>query len=495
MSKHATNTATGRSAIAITQEESNLKAVELRKQDDALEVLWTKSGKTSNGDWSSFAAECGLSTTTTKRTKVSGDKVGVVGFDSTGVAFYRIDAPAVGEDEVEAIVKIQAETMLPLPAEEMELAWRRGPVQDGKAAITVAAARKESLQTLVDNVRGFEPARILLDCEAIVRAWTEFFSGIEKENALVTSLTARSTLLCLVEDGHLSNATVLDIGLEDYLRTRRNLPGTIELAEQTEITERLSQDIRSILESYGYSEYTMVPISVLSDGSDAIKGIVSSLKSAGFNATVATPEVKNLRVQREFEVAQLYEYRLPVGLALMALDTPAVGLDLFANLYKPASLKKKRSGLYPLKITGAIAAALLVALAIVSYGVDVASEKRLSRLAAEPQFKELVERQALIENVARQRPDLLQLLNDISSGENNRGIQLDSFYFRKAQPITISGDVQNNDQLYDFQKYLLSKKGITDVNIQNTSRDSRTKRLRFTITFHYKTFTKKSTRA
>lgn len=98
----------------------------------------------------------------------------------------------------------------------------------------------------------------------------------------------------------------------------------------------------------------------------------------------------------------------------------------------------------------------------------------------------------LIENIAKQRPDLLQLLSDINSGES-RGIQLDNFYFRKGQPITIGGEAQSNDQLYDFQKYLLSKNGISDVNIQNTSTDSRTKRLRFTITFNYKTFTKKST--
>jgi Tfp pilus assembly protein PilN len=133
----------------------------------------------------------------------------------------------------------------------------------------------------------------------------------------------------------------------------------------------------------------------------------------------------------------------------------------------------------------------MTVLAIVSYGFDVATEKRLSRLEGQAGFKELVERQTLIKTVARERPDLLQLLSDINSGEN-RGVTLDSFHFKKGQPVTVSGQVQDNDQLYDFQKSLLNKKGITDVNIQNTSRDSKTKRLKFTITFHYKTFTKKS---
>jgi hypothetical protein len=490
MSSSEANRAAGQSAVAIAQEENKFKAVELRKREGLFEVLWTKSGKAGDGSWSGFAAECGLPTVTTKHTRFSGDRVRVVGFESTGVAFYRMDAPAVAENEIEALVKMQAEAMLPLPAQEMEIAWRRGAVRDGKAAITIAAARKQPLQALVDNVRDFGPAKILLDCEAMVRAWRAVFSQ-SKQDALVVDVTARSTQLCLVENGHLSNATVLDIGLEDFLRTSRSLPGGVDLADQTEVTERFSQDIRSVLASSGYSEPTNLPVLVLSDGSGAMESIVCFLKSAGLNAAAALPEVGSFRAQSGFDPAQIYEYKLPIGLALMALEKPADGLNLFANLYDPAGTKKKDYGSHSLKIAGAIAAVLLTVLVIVSYGFDVATEKRLSRLEGQAGFKELVERQTLIKTVARERPDLLQLLSDINSGEN-RGVTLDSFHFKKGQPVTVSGQVQENDQLYDFQKSLLSKKGITDVNIQNTSRDSKTKRLKFTVTFQYKTFTKKS---
>ncbi len=490
MSSSEANRAAGQSAIAIAQEENKFKAVELRKRDADFEVVWTKSSKASDGDWSGFAAECGLPPVTAKHVRFSHDRVGVVGFDSTAVAFYRIDAPAVGEDQIESIVKMQAEAMLPLPAEQMEIAWRQGPARNGKVPITIAAARKKLLQALVDSVRSFEPARILLDCEAIVTAWKTVFSE-SKQDALVVSLTARSTQLCLVEGGHLSNAVVLDIGLEDYVQTSLNLPGGGDLFDQTEVTDRLSQDIRSVLESSGYSEQTHLPVLVLSDGGDAIESMVSCLRSAGLDARVALPEVGILRSQSGFSPAQLYEYRLPIGLALMAIEKPADGLNLFENLYEPTGTKRKDYGLHSLKIAGAIAAVLLTVLAIVSYGLDVATEKRLSRLTAEAGFKELVQRQTLLKTVAQQRPDLLQLLSDINSGDS-RGITLDSFYFKKGQPVSISGQVQDNDQLYDFQKSLLSKKGITDVNIQNTSRDSKTKRLKFTLTFHYKTFTKKT---
>lgn len=491
MSSSEPNRAAGQSAIGIAQEENKFKAVELRKRDADFEVVWTKSGNTGDGSWSGFAAECGLHQVTAKHVRFSHDRVGVVGFDSTGVAFYHIDAPVVGEDQIESIVKMQAEAMLPLPAEQMEIAWRQGAARNGKVPITIAAARKELLQTLVDSVRSFEPARILLDCEAIVTAWRAAFSQ-SKQDALVVSLSARSTQLCLVEGGHLSNAVVLDIGLEDYLQTSVNLPGGADLFDQTEVTGRLSQDIRSVLESSGYSEQTHLPVLVMSDGGDSIEGIVSCLRSAGLDARVALPDAGILRSQSGFSPSQLYEYRLPIGLALMALERPADGLNLFENLYEPTGTKKKDYGLHSLKIAGAIAAVLLTVLAIVSYGFDVATEKRLSQLTAEAGFKELVQRQTLLRTVAQQRPDLLQLLSDVSSGDS-RGMTLDSFYFKKGQPVTISGQVQDNDQLYDFQKSLLSKKGVTDVNIQNTSRDSKTKRLKFTMTFHYKTFTKKAT--
>ncbi len=490
MIDNAAKTGASQSTIAIAQEDNKFKAVELKRQNGAFEVLWVKSSEISNKSWSSFAAECGLSAVTSKQAKPNSDRIGVVGFDSTDVAFYRIDTPAIEEDEIEAVVKMQAETILPLPIGQMELAWRRGSIRDGKIAITIAAARREPLNTLVNNVRGFEPARILLDCEAIVRVWKAVFSG-GKEDALIVSLAARRTQVCLAEKGRLSSGIVLDTGLEDFLAAFGNPPSGAELPEQTEIAERFSQDIRSVLESFD-NEHRALPVFVLSDGSSAIDSVAACLKAAGINAKAVVPDVKSLQLQGEFGVSQVYEYRLPIGLALMSLEQSADGLNLFANLYDPSGIGRKRSSLYSLKMAGVVTAALMVMLAIVSYGLDVAENNRLAMLVARPDFKELFERQVLIENIARQRPDLLQLLSDINSGEN-RGIQLDNFYFRKGQPITIGGEAQSNDQLYDFQKLLLSKNGVSDVNIQNTSTDSRTKRLRFTITFHYKTFTKKST--
>jgi len=510
------------SAIAMSREESGLKAVEVVKLADALEVLWVKSSQDSSANWQLFAAECGLSVGLAEQQKTDGDKTTVIGFSSIGVAFYHIGLPAAKESEIKAMVGMQAETLLPLPVEQMELAWRAGRVRNGQVAVTVAAARRENLQRFVENVRGLNPARIMLDCEGAVTAWKELFCGDAKD-AVVVNLTARSTQVCLAENGRLSNAIVLDMGIEDFENKDEPKqilrPGSsrIRRAESTdsgraETTERFIFDVKSALEAFGYAEAVNLPIYVLSDGSSTLKGIVACLKSAGLNVKAALPQIQKVRAQTDFGIEQLYEYRVPIGLALMALETHVLrpgsvlgtpiggradGFGLFDSLYRPAGTKEKKAILYSPKIAGAIAAIMLAAFIIVSYVIVVitpgAIEERLQTTDSSVNIDLLMQRHNLTRIVAMERPNLLELLKQISeSGDSS--IKLESFHFKKGQLVSITGQVQGPDQLYKFQEALMNKSGVKDVKILNPSRDSKTKKLKFTMTFHYRNFTNKGTR-
>ena len=500
MSNNVSGVGTRLSAIAIAQDESQLKAVELGKQGGAFEVLWTKSSEMGRTDRRLFAAECGLSVKPTGQTKTDGDKIVVVGFDSTGVAFYRIDVPAAKEEEIAAMVRLQAEARLPLPAEQMELAWRADRGQDGQMAVTIAAARREYLQGFVEDVRGFGPAKILLDCEGIVKAWRAFFSGGERR-AVVVSIGSRNTQVCLAEQGRLINAVSLDMGMKDFSAVQED-----SIGGQAETTERFAQDMRSVLELFGYAEPAQLPVFVLSDGNGAIESIVSCLESAGLNVAAALPEIKKLGAQMELGAEDVYEYRVPIGLALMALEARAEELNIFEHLYNPAGEAKKKRWLYSPKAACAIAAIMLSALVIVSYAVDVVNLKYLRASASGVNMNRLMERQKLIKTVARGRPDLLQLLNEVNTKDSG-GILLDSVHFKKGRPVSISGQAPGNDQLYKFQAALMSKKGITEVEIQNATLikagggsspqrqgGARGGRLKFNMTFHYKSFTRKGTR-
>ena len=107
---------------------------------------------------------------------------------------------------------------------------------------------------------------------------------------------------------------------------------------------------------------------------------------------------------------------------------------------------------------------------------------------------ELLEREKLIKIIAGQRPDLLSLLKEINAGES-KGVLLDDFTFKKGQPIKIAGQADNAESLYKFQKNLLAQKNIKEVKIQSTSVDRKSKKVKFSMTFHYKNFTRKKSRS
>jgi len=491
MSNNVAGIETRPTAIAISQAEDKLRAVCLQKQGYGFEVLWTKSSEVSQTDWHRFATECGLLTKPTGQAETDGNKIVAAGFDSAGVVFYRIDVPSVKEEEIAAMVRLQAEARLPLPAEQMELAWRSGQAKNGQVAVTMAAARREQLQGFVENVREFKPTKILLDCEGIVKAWRQLFSGDDKP-AVVVSIGVRSTRICLAESGKLINAVSLDMGIEDFSAAKKS-------ARQAETAERFAQDTRSVLELFGYAEPTGVPVFVLSDGSGMIETIVSCLGSAGLNVKTALPKPPYLAAagtETKFGVEETYEYGVPIGLALMALDSDAAELDIFERLYSPVEEGTKKDWLHSLSVTSVIAAVMLALVVIVFYAVDVATlnaiEKRLRGSEARTGGDLLVQRQKLIRTIALQRPDLLELLNQVNSS-NGKGIMLDSLYFKKGQPVSISGNAQNTEQLYEFEKTLLSKNGIKEVKIRSQAKEAKGGKLKFTITFHYKNFTKKGT--
>ncbi len=475
------------SVVAIVNDDNEFKGVGLRKQGGSFEILWTRSNENADVNWRGFAAECGLSVEPTAFEDIDSNRMVVVGFNTEGTIFHRTTVPAVGDKEIESIIELQAEMRLPLPPEQIELAWRADQLPDGQMGVTIAVARKEQLQKFVGDVRCFEPAKILLNCEGIVKIWEALFSG-NKENAVVLSAGAHNTQVCLVEEGRLSNAVVLDIGVDDFSMTSTE--------EQTETTERFAQDMRSVLDLFGCSGQEDLPVFVLSDGSASYVSIVSSLRLAGLNARVATPELSGIMAKNELSDEDIYQYRTPIGLALLALEADSDELNIFENVYNPVQKVVKKHWLYSSTATIAIASIMLVLLVIVSYAVDITGpssiEKRLEASVSDVDMNMLVKRQQLIKTVARERPDLLDILKLVNeSGE--KGITLTGFYFKKGQPVSISGQVSSNDQLSRYEKNLQNTKGIEKVNY-TANTNVKSKKITFTMTFHYKNFSRKTTR-
>ena len=476
-----------RSVVAVVNDDGVFKGVGIHKQGGSFEILWTRSSEDPDAGWRDFAAECGLSVERTMLEDADSDRMIIVGFNTAGTIFHRTTVPAVEDKEIESIVELQAETRLPLPPEHIELTWRADKLNDGQLGVTIAVARKEQLQKFVDNVRCFQPTKLFLNCEGIVKVWEALFAG-NKENALVLSAGAHNTQVCLVEKGRLSNAVVLDIGVEDFSSTSAE--------EQTETTERFAQDMRSVLDLFGCSAQEM-PVFVLSDGGATYVSIVSSLRLAGLNARVASPELDGIMARSELSDEDIYKYRTPIGLALLALDADSNELNIFEKLYNPVHKVVKKRWFYSSTATFAIACIMLVLLVIVSYSVDIAGpnsiESRIKETVSDVDMNQLVKRQQLIRTIARERPDLLDLLKLVNeSGE--KGITLTGLNFKKGQPVSITGQASSNDQLSRYEKNLQKAKGLEKVNC-TANTNAKSKKITFTMTFQYKNFSKKITRA
>lgn len=476
------------SVVAIVNDNSGFKGVGLRRQGGSFEILWLRRSEEPDMNWKEFAGECGLSVDRAMGEEFDSDRMVVAGFSTAGTIFHRTTVPAVGDKEIESIVKLQAETRLPLPPEQIELTWRADELNDGQFGVTIAVARKEQLQKFVDNVRCFQPTKLLLNCEGIAKVWETLFAGKE-EKAVVLSAAAHNTQVCLVEEGRLSNAVVLDMGVEDF--------STTAAEEQTETTERFAQDMRSVLDLFGCTDQEQLPVFVLSDGGPTYVSIVSSLRLAGLNARVACPELDGIMARSELSNEDIYRYRMPIGLALLGIDTDSKELNIFEDLYNPVRKVVKKHWVYSSTASFAIACVMLVLLVVVSYSVDITGpksiEKRIEESISDVDMSELVKRQQLIRTVAKERPDILDLMKIVNeSGE--RGITLTGLNFKKGQPVSVTGQVSSNDQLSRFEKNLQKTKGIENVNY-TANMNTKSKKITFTMTFHYRNFSKKATRA
>jgi len=179
-----------------------------------------------------------------------------------------------------------------------------------------------------------------------------------------------------------------------------------------------------------------------------------------------------------------------LGLSLIALERPLAALNLFERIAAQEEQEKMTSAWRSVFVAGAVAAAALVALFVTVYLTDVAGARRWTALVARPDFEAARQHQALLKTVARYRPDMLELLTCINAGKND-GIVLDNLHFKKGQTVLIVGQAGNTEQMWAFEKNLRTQKDISAVAIVNPTQDSKTRKVKFTITFSYKGFSRK----
>lgn len=453
------------------------RGVELKRLGGRFQV-GCKRQMASEGNWSSFVKS---TLSASRPSGESGDLAPVVvSCGSTGIGFYRIEIPPVEESEVAGIVRMQAESLLPLPADEMELAWRvSGTSADGRVC-TIVAGRTTQLRGTVAAAKGCKASGILLACEGVVRLWRELAGG-SNDRSVIIHVRANDTWVLLAQDGQLCRAVTLDVGAND-------LPGCGDEASDSPDVELFVYDLRSTLELFE-GDGAVSGVFVLSDSQQRYSGLISHLSDSGINTESAVIDADRLVLSGpdgDDGGGGILDYVEVIGAGLLALEGGGE-LDLFSELYRPgeSAAGSDRPGLFKF---GCIAAAVMLVLCLMVFkAIDKAGLARLEST----DLSILIAQQETREQIAAQRPDILDMLNKlIESGPD--GVLLDSFRFKKSQAVTISGTAKSLEILYAFEKALMGKSGISDVTIQNPVVDEKKKAVTFRMTFHYMNFTKKT---
>lgn len=409
----------------------------------------------------------------------------IVGVDAGAVAFHHVTVPAVKGDDMPAVVRMQAEALSPLAIDDMTFAWHAGVGSDGQLPVTIATAKTDHLQQVIRQYEHLHPARFLLEGQAAVKVWRLLCPGAEGL-AVIINFTANGTLLCLAEPTGLAGGsyqlihqTTLDVTLDD-----------LRVAEGAGVNrQRLIVDLLGALKLFGVSGQETPAVFILAPGDGAVSDLAQALNDRGLETKIVMAMPGNLSTGRDFSQADLFEYLIPVGLALLGLDEDAMALDLFAELGQPDRETSKDRQRRSLKKKVALVVGLVVVGVVVAYVSDIMQLGRLEKAwqqgGDELSAVELIEQHRLRKNIARQRIDMLELMSRVQAALPD-GMLVDRVTFKRGRRMSLEVSTKNIDQVYEFQKALTEQKGIKAVK-PSVAID----RKKATVTFDYKTFTTK----
>lgn len=445
-----------------------LRAVMLKKSYDSYRLVWKKTAG-ADENFGSFAnrvfapqpcgSECDTAT------------ANVIGMDTSNVAFYRIEIPPVKEKQVASIINMQAETLLPLPLEQMSIAWNMDSLRDGKHPVMIAAAKSDQLQSFVAELEDSQPSQILLNCQGTAKAFTELFGSDEKEFVIVNICPAITEVI-LIRDGSFAHAVTLDMGSRDFDAEEQHYTGD----------GLFIHDIRDALEVFGCAADTRTYVVSESDGANG--ELILHMRSEGIMAECAV--LSGDRLGSDISSAQICQYLAAIGLGMLVIDGDDDSLNLFEDIYTPRNIQDKTESLGSLRKPAVIAACMIVLSLFVFKAVDKAN---LATLEA-TDFSDVIARRDTQELIARQRPDMLDVFTKINES-CPKGMMLDGFTFQRNSPVSISSTIKDRDKLYKLQQDIDSKKGISNVQIKSQLLDEKKKQINFKMTFDYKNFTKK----
>lgn len=454
------------SAAAFTKMPSGkCCAVKIEQTPAGVKLLWKHTGPAE--DLNDALAGAGL-----QSSKIHT----VLGIDPPGIAFYNIEIPLVPDAQLDSIVRMQAETILPLPLEQMEIAYHRGKVIADKCRVTIAAGRTAQLSSEMIFAKNCKAAGIVLSCQGTVKAFDTLFD-IGRQKYVILNLRKYDTQVLLSEDGKLAGAAKLDVGIDD-----------LNGADQ-QYAEIFIYDLRNTLEMFGLDSAEETALYVFSKSRPLTEEIVAGLNDLQMPAKAAELKPHAITGETVSEEEDICQYLAPIGCAMLTLDEENRPLDLFSRIYNTDKKKKKVSGFASLIRAAVIFAIMLIA---TFFTFNHLNKIELTRYDNDD-IDKLVAQQKIRKLIAGQREDVLKLITLINE-KPPAGMMIDSISYKKGEKVTIASHASSHEQMRAMRDFLSSKREFSEVVRQNPTFDEKSKKYAFKINFYYNKRGRKSIR-
>ena len=395
----------------------------------------------------------------------------VVGVDSSRLRFLGIRIPVVEQIQRYPLIQTQAEGMLPLSADQVSLAWRTEQDSQGLLCRTVAV-RKELLQSVLNQSEQIQA--VTPEAVGLAKAW-ERFGRISEQQCILLYRRKNDFLVAMLRDEHLQRSAVVDAEGADLWN---GVPSGL-----------LFQDILTEIEGMGAECEQKLPLYILSENTqdDFLDALNTQIQELGWKTEVVFLE-DFPRQDCGLEVLEAF------GLALTAITDQCVDYDFqqAETLGQPEETNANAG--MQLRKAIMITIALLVFALGISYWSIKKDVKLLHRVMAASHedltVQQVLAEQAYRETVARARPDMVDLFQRIQKCQGS--ILLDTVEFEKGKPAKITATADSYDAAYQFQKELeaRNKNVITKTKLLEPRLDQKGNKVKFTITFHYRNFSK-----
>lgn len=388
--------------------------------------------------------------------------------DTAQVGFYPFAVPLVEGPKLEVFISAQAEAVIPMPLTQAAFTWRIVQQDSAVQRGFLCAVRRSYVQELMGLAVG-RVGSILPDVTGLARAWAAMFESTSQP-ALLIQLRRHHCILALCEQEKLIRAAAADWDGPSITTLLRDLPSLLETLQVS----------------------SSIPFYITGLESEA-KALCEALTNAGkttFLWRISENKIHALGLTTA--PAEVLDCPQAAGLALAAMDGESPEFD-FIRRPKTQTDAVVAWDKKALIRSLSIAAAVLFLFLAVSYRTAQkeirAIQQALTAAHQDTTGEKIIARQQMRERIAKARPDVQELLTTLNTCAGN-DILVDSFNFKKGQPVRIVAKTGSFERVYAFQKKLQECSGISGVKLISPTMDEKKKQVQFTMTFAYRNFSR-----